>query len=144
VRLWDEAYIPIDPVTLSLTDIGAFADRLAFLGQTAAAGAITTWLKQLHTTPHTFDTVPEWLLQASFEIVEQLVLEEAEEERRLVADAMVWLQGREVKLLRLDYKQDTMSITYRQSVPYNIEPLLIFDAGGQQGRALPSHGEVAR
>src|SRR5262249_16466562 len=42
------------------------------------------------------------------------------------------LQDENVRILRQDYNNKTVAISYRRSIPHNIEPLLIFDAGGSE------------
>jgi hypothetical protein len=134
VKLWDEAFIPIDPVVISLDQIDAFANRLIFQGQRDAARVLKAWIVQLQSHNPEFDKVPEWLLEVpiddlSNEDVFKTLMGDTEEQRA-ITDAMMWLQGQEVKIIRQAYAKNTVSISYRQSVPYDIEPLMIFDAGG--------------
>jgi hypothetical protein len=134
VRLWDEAYLPIDPITIGSDQIAAFANRLAFSGQAEAAGVITAWLAHVETTQATFDKLPSWFLQIRWPKTDLenflTTLAEGPKEWRTLYDAMFQLQGSTVKLHRQDYNKTNLAISYRLSIPYNIEPLLIFDASG--------------
>ncbi len=134
VRLWDEAFLPIDPVTIGFDEITAFADRLAVLGQVQAATTIKDWLESLRTTKPSHDTVPNWIFALAYseDNVDNLFkdIADGDEKWKIVSEAMFHLLGKTVKILRQDYNNKTVAISYRRSIPHNIEPLLIFDASG--------------
>ena len=152
VRLWDEALVPIDPVVLTHEEIAHFAFRLTSLGQARAARTIKTWLDGILENGRPYSKVPNWMLDAvnlgEGETVEELfrALAEGGEKESIITDAMFFLQGREVKVLRQDYNKQTVAISYRQSIPYNIEPLLILDAAGESAMhyrlMAKAHGNV--
>jgi len=67
-----------------------------------------------------FDTVPAWPFELNLgdKKLEDLCIKlaSAGTEHEIVADAMFWLAGKEVKILRQDYNRQTVSISYRRSV----------------------------
>lgn len=137
VRLWDEAFVPIDPVIITHSQIAQFADRLIAEGQPDAAKVLLEWSVHIQAALPSFDTVPNWIPHLKLGENEKLDklferLASGGEEHDIVAGALFWLAGKEVKIIRQDYNSQTVSISYRRSVPYNIEPLLIFDAGGSR------------
>lgn len=134
VRLWDEAYLPIDPVTIGLDEIARFVDRLSFLGQDRAAANVKGWLHDLQKLQPAYDTVPQWFLNVKWPEQEEddllRSLNDGDEKWKILYEVMFYLQGSTIKLLRQDYNKTTVAISYRRSIPHNIEPLLIFDASG--------------
>jgi hypothetical protein len=135
VRLWDEAYVPIDPVTITTIEVAGFAERLASAGEQQAAAKIREWLASMAATLPEYSQVPTWAfhvqLNTDFDALME-ALSEGGDEQAMIAEAMCWLDGKEVRVERQDYRHQTVTIAYRRSIPYNIEPLLIFDAGGKE------------
>jgi len=152
VRLWDEQFVPIDPVVVTLEQISHFADRLIWQNQPRAAATLTAWIEHLKTDPlaDIFAKVPDWhrdvrdaiireknILQAPHEAKEIMAVlkdaltdkDTATDAEIIAAEAMWDLAGKEVKITS-NWKKQTVSISYRQSIPHDIEPILIFDAGG--------------
>lgn len=136
VRLWDEAYLPVDPVIITTEQIAAFTYRLASLGQQEAAAGITHWLENLDEADLDYAKVPDWPLHIrwSESDADKLFddLAEGDKAWRLLYEAMSVLPEHTVKIVRQDYNKKTVAVSYRRSVPYNIEPLLIFDASGNE------------
>jgi AraC-like DNA-binding protein len=119
---------------VQISEASSFADRLSFVGQADAATSIGNWLEGLDRLRPVFDTIPNWFRDIRWpkgeleELFESLA--EGDEQWGILYDAMFRLQGSTVKILRQDYNKRTVAITYRRSIPYNIEPVLIFDASG--------------
>ena len=134
VRLWDEAYLPIDPVTIGFDEIAWFAGRLEYLGHPEGAKELKDWLQSVADGSPLYDTVPRWFIWTTWKDGDDpiAVFAEDDERARTLFEAMYYLQGQSVRILRQDYNNKTLAISYRRSIPHNIEPLLIFDAGGGQ------------
>ena len=136
VRLWDEAYLPIDPVVIGFDEISELVNRLAFLGQAKAATTLNGWLERLQKSKPTYDKVPNWFLAVVWPEgdAEKLLddLSKGNQKWTATYDALFALQGANVRVIRQEYNNTTVAISYRRSIPYNIEPLLIFDASGNQ------------
>jgi hypothetical protein len=136
VRLWDEAYLPIDPITIGFDDVSGFASRLDCLGHPKAAKILNDWLQRIEDESLSYDTVPCWFIETTWPEKDGddplVVFAEDDEKARTLYEAMYYLQDQSVRILRQDYNNKTVAISYRRSIPHNIEPLLIFDAGGSQ------------
>jgi hypothetical protein len=160
VKLWDEAYLPMEGVSLTLGDIAGFADTLDQLQQRKAAKVLRDWTADIQATKPTFATFPDWIKGA---VVSKLVKGKKSRPgepptwnklyKRLqdnggddIAKDMVWLAGKMIRLVKDDYHSQLVGITYRRNIPYNIEPLLVFDAGGKSAlnrfMAKAEHGKV--
>lgn len=136
VRLWDEAYLPIDPVIIGLDEIASFANRLDDLGLTKAAATLKGWIIRLRNIKPKSAGVPDWVREAMWPDgeVNELFARLSEGDKRWAAmcGALFALRGTSVRVLHQQYNNTTVAISYRRSIPYNIEPLLIFDASGNQ------------
>jgi hypothetical protein len=136
VRLWDEAYLPIDPVTIGFDDLSWFASHLDHLGHPQAAKILNDWLQRIEDGSLSDDTVPCWSIETTWPEKDTddplFIFAEDDERAGTLYEAMYFLQGQSVRILRQEYNNKTVAISYRRSIPHNIEPLLIFDAGGYQ------------
>lgn len=145
VKLWDEAYLPMEGVTLTLSNIVEFADMLNNLRQSVAAKTLWDWAADIRTSNPDFAPLPEWIRDVvvskrikgktdpgppTWATLYKSFQDSAGED---VAKSMVWLSGKEIRLEK-DYHHQLVGISYRRSIPYNIEPVLVFDAGGKDAR----------
>lgn len=131
---WDETYLPIDPVTLTLDEVRAFAGKLLVNGQSDAANMLISWIEQQLSLRPQWKRFPKWDLGIKLSDVPELFdkLEESGERNKVIAAAMFYLRGREVRLEYQDYDKQTVTISYRRTLPYDMEPMIVFDASASQ------------
>jgi hypothetical protein len=134
VVLWDEAFLPIDPIVITLDDIRLFAFKLAALGHAEAAKVLRVWADNIDDKQPAWDTVPAWALHLRWDDELNTKLREGSDHEADVAEAMWVLNAKDVRVELEDHKKHSKvaAISYRHTVPHDIEPLLVFDADGDQ------------
>jgi hypothetical protein len=141
VVLWDEAFLPIDPIVVTLDDVRQFAMKLSAAGQRAAAQSLQQWVEKIDDSETAWDDVPCWPLQCMWTDFGELKAKLSEaafdkhsDHEEQVAEAMFVLASKTVRIERQDYNKTSKvaAISWRQTVPHDIEPLLIFDADADQ------------
>jgi hypothetical protein len=138
VVFWDEAFIPIDPIVVTTAEIDQVAGRLSYIGQTAAAEAIREWIAKMDKMTPAFDTFANWLLKVQWHgnTAGDLIEEIAGDDKRAqeLTESVFWLSGKTVKVECENYRKHgkLATVSYRQSVPHDIEPFLVFDADANE------------
>lgn len=126
IRIWDETSPPADGITLTAGEITAYADNLPADKQ----ADLIRWVEQiLRADNDTPLSVPAWPPELA-KILRKTPKLESETEQR-VRTALLGLSGKLVRVLKDDYFKATI-ITYETTLPINLAPMLILDAGANE------------
>jgi hypothetical protein len=125
VRIWDEAILPAEPLTLKAREIEEVASRLTQIKQHQAGAVLRMWLqKELpFDSSDSVVEVPTFILEMEVGVLDKLKDE---------SDAfhnLLWMSGQEVRLHRGSHAGET-TISYREVLPKEFAPLLVFNASG--------------
>ncbi len=136
VRVWDEAWMPGTPITLDAAELGGLfsvAQRLS--------GALSTALQEFfiglrQAADGELVTVPDWTALSGVGELDVLgALEQgrasATDHHRLTASALFFVAGRQVRITKERYSADgegRVVISYRDTLPEDLAPLVVLDA----------------
>ena len=129
VRVWDEAMVPIHPVTLTVGQIKHFAVELGLRFPRLEA-VLMDWARELgKSKSESTSFVPTWwdpLKQAYGDVDE---LPDEINELASVGWALRRIQGNAVNV-HVDGNSGAVAVTYREALPKNFAPVLILAAFG--------------
>ena len=129
LRIWDEASPPAEGITLTIGQIATYAGALP----ASEADELFAWVQKLNKTDNDKAVlVPGWSTPLMRRLRRKLKPTETEEEQiTFVRSTLAALEGKLVRVLRDEYYGVSI-ITYSAVLPYNLPPMLIFDAQGDR------------
>jgi hypothetical protein len=136
VRVWDEALLPGQPITLPLDDLALLFRRYRPINP-ALAEELETFRDQLRlkAASKTFSTasvdIPDFASEHRLNLGSGLSLLSTASDEELQAATGLWSLSGQTVTLRRDGKYGLVLVHYREHLPEDLAPLLILDASGR-------------
>jgi hypothetical protein len=131
VRIWDEAILPGQTVTITRDEIASLLKPVR-----SQHPRLALRLEQLFTDlkaqpDGTITELPDFCSDYSFQLDQLLQLVEGQPESLVNAAKSLWLLGGKAITVRQDGKYGHTVLDYRDTLPPDIAPLLVLDASGR-------------
>jgi hypothetical protein len=141
VRVWDEAFLPGQPITLAADDLAYVFRRLTMLSP-ALRDEIKAIFDAIDKLPcGSVYVVPDFASQHGVSLNDALAVSGAGNEDERVALSSLWfISGKRVSIRR-DGKFGGALIDYRETLPADLAPMVILDASG---RVRSTYGDMEK
>ncbi len=131
VRVWDEAFLPGQPITLAVDDLAYVFRRLTMLSP-GLRDDMKSIFDDVDKLPcGSVYVVPDFAAQRGVSLNDALAASGAgAEDERAVLSSLWFISGKRVSIRR-DGKFGGAMIDYRETVPPDLAPIVILDASGR-------------
>lgn len=138
VRIWDETFLPGEPITLNANDLGFLFKPLAYISVDLCQSVKDIFYEIEELQDGERYTLPDFAESFGFDINDVLAqfagsTEEnrpLNEEQSMIA-SMLWLLSGQTVVIRKDGVLGQTLVDYRDTIPNDLAPMVILDASGR-------------